>query len=151
MNPLANLTKLSLDPFSWEKLKNVTTKKNQEFTLMEEQTGGKKLTPIPSNDNLELVPISSTSKNFIELNFPDIKVAQCAYEEGPVGLTWIQFAKGARMYKEKRGGWIGLLKMVDYVPSLIIHIFLEPLNQPVLAILNLVAPFMVPNLYLTQM
>ena len=40
-----------------------------------------------NNDNLDLKPVKSTSKKFIDLKFPDISVAQCMYQEGPVGLT----------------------------------------------------------------
>lgn len=113
MNQLANLAKLTHTNAYEKKLKNESDGSTIVRHLMEEQTGGKKSIPIPSNDNLELVPISSTSKNFIELNFPDIKVGQCAYSDGPVGLTFIQFQKGARMYKEKRGGWPADIDMLS--------------------------------------
>lgn len=47
------------------------------------QDGGKK-TKIVSNDNIELIPTVSTSKNFIKLDFPNINVSQVEYSDGPV-------------------------------------------------------------------
>jgi L-aminopeptidase/D-esterase-like protein len=64
---------------------------------------------IKSNDNMDLVPKKSTSKHYIKLEFPNIKVAQCEYSEGPVGLTFIDFKKGARVHMEARGGYPGYI------------------------------------------
>ena len=50
--------------------------------------GGKE---IKTNDNMKLIPKNSTSKHFIKLEFPNIRVAQCEYSEGPVGLTCITY------------------------------------------------------------
>lgn len=58
-----------------------------------------------SNDNIKLIPKISTSKKYIELDFPDIKVSQCEYKEGPVGLTYIHFNKGVKCFMDVRGGW----------------------------------------------
>ena len=60
---------------------------------------------IKSNDNLDLKPLVSKSKKYIKLNFPNIRVSQVEYKEGPVGLTFIEFTKGARVYMEVTGGW----------------------------------------------
>jgi len=58
-----------------------------------------------SNDLLNLQPRLSESKNSIKVNFNNIKVAQVEYSEGPVGLTYIHFIKGAKCYMDIRGGW----------------------------------------------
>lgn len=68
------------------------------------QIGGSK---IKTNDNMKLIPKNSTSKHFIKLDFPDIIVSQCEYNEGPVGLTFIKCNKGMKVHKEIRGGWPG--------------------------------------------
>ena len=47
-----------------------------------------------TNDNLDLQPITSKSRSFINLKFPNINVSQVEYKEGPVGLTFIKFNKG---------------------------------------------------------
>jgi L-aminopeptidase/D-esterase-like protein len=65
----------------------------------------KKDVKIKSNDLIKLVPRPSTSANSIPLKFPGIRVAQCEYHEGPVGLTYIHFNRGARVYMEARGGY----------------------------------------------
>ena len=64
---------------------------------------------ILTNDLLSLTPKKSVSKHFIELKFPNIKVSQCEYSEGPVGLTFIHFIKGAKVYMKARGGWPGYI------------------------------------------
>ena len=73
------------------------------------QIGGVKK-EIKTNDNLTLVPKKSTSSHFIKLKFPDIRVSQCEYSEGPCGLTFVtckNYKKGLRVHKEIRGGWPG--------------------------------------------
>lgn len=74
-------------------------------------TGGgkKKNKEIKTNDIIKCVPKKSTSENFIKLNFPDIKVSQCEYSEGPVGLTFIHCGTGLKVHKEIRGGWPGYI------------------------------------------
>lgn len=62
-----------------------------------------------TNDLLELKPKNSVSKHYIKLEFPDIKVSQCEYSEGPVGLTFIHFKKEAKVYMKTRGGWPGYI------------------------------------------
>lgn len=62
-----------------------------------------------TNDALELEPKSSVSGHYIGLDFPGIKVAQCEYSEGPVGLTFIHFMRGAKVYMKARGGWPGYI------------------------------------------
>ena len=58
-----------------------------------------------TNDTMKLKPKLSKSDNKIDLNFKDVKVSQVEYSEGPVGLTYIDFPKGARVYMDIRGGW----------------------------------------------
>lgn len=58
-----------------------------------------------SNDMIELEPMISKSKSSIKLDFPDIEVSQVEYAEGPVGLTYIHFNTGAKVYMDIRGGW----------------------------------------------
>jgi L-aminopeptidase/D-esterase-like protein len=62
-----------------------------------------------TNDNLDLVPKLSTSNNKIELQFDDVKISQVEYTEGPVGLTYVHFVKGAKVYMDVRGGWPGYI------------------------------------------
>jgi L-aminopeptidase/D-esterase-like protein len=59
---------------------------------------------IKTNDNTKLIPRKSKSNNYIKLEFPGIRVSQCEYREGPVGLTYIHFNNKARVYMEVRGG-----------------------------------------------
>jgi L-aminopeptidase/D-esterase-like protein len=68
---------------------------------------------IKSNDNLKLIPKKSISKNYIKLEFPNITVSQCEYSEGPVGLTFIKFNKGAKVHMEVRGGWPGYINCLS--------------------------------------
>ncbi len=68
-----------------------------------------KIQVIKSNDNMDLVPKNSTSKHYIKLEFPNIRVAQCEYSEGPVGLTFIDFKSGAKVHMEARGGYPGYI------------------------------------------
>ncbi len=72
-------------------------------------TDKKKKEKILTNDTMNLIPKNSKSKHFIELEFPDIQVSQCEYSEGPVGLTFINFKKGAKVYMEARGGYPGYI------------------------------------------
>jgi L-aminopeptidase/D-esterase-like protein len=65
----------------------------------------KKKNKILTNDYLSLIPRRSTSSNYIPLQFPSIRVAQCEYREGPVGLTYVRFMRPARVYMEARGGY----------------------------------------------
>lgn len=60
---------------------------------------------------MKLNPKNSTSKHFIKLEFPNIRVAQCEYSEGPVGLTCITFdmKTNAKVHMEVRGGWPGYI------------------------------------------
>lgn len=70
--------------------------------------GGKKTKiQIKTNDNMKLIPKNSISTHFIKLDFPDIRVSQCEYREGPVGLTFIHCDTGLKVHKEIRGGWPG--------------------------------------------
>lgn len=71
--------------------------------------GGKKKTLLKSNDNMKLVPKKSTSNHYIKLEFLNIRVSQCEYSEGPVGITFIDFKKGAKVHMEVRGGWPGYI------------------------------------------
>lgn len=73
------------------------------------QIGGKKKKQIKTNDNMKLIPKKSISKHFIKLDFPDIRVSQCEYREGPVGLTFIHCDTGLKVHKEIRGGWPGYI------------------------------------------
>ncbi len=73
------------------------------------KTKKEKKPKILTNDLLHLVPKVSTSKNYIELKFPNISVSQCEYSEGPVGLTFINFKKGAKVHMEARGGYPGYI------------------------------------------
>ncbi len=73
------------------------------------QDGGASKQKIKSNDNMKLIPRNSTSKHYIKLEFPNIRVAQCEYSEGPVGLTFIKFSQGAKVHMEVRGGNPGLI------------------------------------------
>jgi len=66
-----------------------------------------------TNDNMKLKPKLSKSDNKISLNFKDVKVAQVEYSEGPVGLTYIDFPKGARVYMDVRGGWPAYLNALS--------------------------------------
>ena len=75
--------------------------KNKNKRKLNQIGGGK------TNDNTDLIPKKSISKNFIKLEFPYIIVSQCEYPEGPCGLTFIRSKKGFRVYKEIRGGWPG--------------------------------------------
>ncbi len=84
--------------------------KTKNLSLINQLGGEKKLL---TNDVLKLVPKMSTAKNYIDLTFPDIKVSQCEYSEGPVGLTYIHFDKGARTYMEIRGGWPAYTNMLS--------------------------------------
>jgi len=70
------------------------------------QIGGK---DIKSNDNTKLIPRKSKSESSIPLKFPNIRVSQCEYKEGPVGLTSIIFKKDAKVHMEIRGGWPGYI------------------------------------------
>ncbi len=69
----------------------------------------KKKEKILTNDTMNLIPKNSKSKHFIKLEFPDIQVSQCEYSEGPVGLTFINFKKGAKVHMEARGGYPGYI------------------------------------------
>lgn len=64
---------------------------------------------IVTNDNIELIPQRSKSKNYIKLKFPDIIISQCEYKEGPVGLTFIRFTKNTKVCMEIRGCWPGYI------------------------------------------
>lgn len=68
---------------------------------------------ILSNDNAELIPKLSTSKNFIKLDFPNINISQVEYSEGPVGLTYIQYINAARVHMEVRGSWPAYINMLS--------------------------------------
>ena len=46
---------------------------------------------IITNDNINLKTKKSISKNFINLDFPDIKVAQCEYSEGVSTSRWFLY------------------------------------------------------------
>ena len=71
------------------------------------------LNELKSNDTLKLIPKKSVSKNYIKLEFPNINVSQCEYSEGPVGLTFIKFNKGAKVHMEIRGGWPGYINCLS--------------------------------------
>lgn len=83
------------------KFENGKLIKNKNKRKLNQIGGGK------TNDNTDLIPKKSISKNFIKLEFPNIIVSQCEYSEGPCGLTFIRSKKGFRVYKEIRGGWPG--------------------------------------------
>jgi len=68
---------------------------------------------VKTNDNTKLIPKSSKSKHSIPLKFPGIKVAQCEYREGPVGLTFIKCYKGMKVHMEVRGGWPGYVNTLS--------------------------------------
>lgn len=68
---------------------------------------------VQTNDNMKLVPRVSTSENYIDLKFPGIQVSQCEYSEGPVGITFIRFMKGAKVHMEVRGGWPGYINCLS--------------------------------------
>jgi len=66
-----------------------------------------------TNDNINLQPINSNSKSYIKLIFPSLQVSQVEYTEGPVGLTFIKFNKGAKVHMEVRGGWPGYINTLS--------------------------------------
>ena len=83
---------------------------NKDIDVNNQNGGGKETKmkiQIKTNDNMKLIPKKSISKHFIKLNFPDIRVSQCEYREGPVGLTFIHCDTGLKVHKEIRGGWTG--------------------------------------------
>jgi len=83
---------------------------NKDIDVNNQNGGGKETKmkiQIKTNDNMKLIPKKSISKHFIKLNFPDIRVSQCEYREGPVGLTFIHCDTGLKVHKEIRGGWPG--------------------------------------------
>ena len=83
---------------------------NKDIDVNNQNGGGKKnkmKIKIKTNDNMKLIQKKSISKHFIKLNFPDIRVSQCEYREGPVGLTFIHCDTGLKVHKEIRGGWTG--------------------------------------------
>lgn len=85
--------------------KNKGSKKKKPFKNKSKKTfKNKSKKQQLSNNNLILIPSNSTSKDFIKLEFPNIKVAQCEYTEGPVGLTFITFNKPTLVHMEIRGG-----------------------------------------------
>ena len=95
----------------------------KNLALLNNLYGGAKKsnTKLKTNDSMKLKPVNSTSKNFIKLDFPNLVVAQCEYTEGPVGLTFIKFNKGARVYKEIRGGWPGYIDCLSTNEKQIIY------------------------------
>ena len=61
---------------------------------------------VRTNDTIKLVPKLSQSDNSVTVDLDDIKFCCCEYEEGPVGLTYINFGKTrAKVYMDIRGGW----------------------------------------------
>jgi L-aminopeptidase/D-esterase-like protein len=68
-----------------------------------------------TNDLLNLVPKLSTSKHSLVLpeGFNDIEVAQVEYSEGPVGVTYIHFVGGAKVFMDVRGGWPGYVNSLS--------------------------------------
>ena len=68
---------------------------------------------IITNDNINLKPKKSISKNFINLDFPDIKVAQCEYSEGPWAPKGAQAAhsKKSKAFLRVRTSWINFYFM----------------------------------------
>lgn len=66
-----------------------------------------------TNDKLKLKPKLSKSNNKIILDFNDILVSQVEYSEGPVGLTYIYFPKGAKVHMDIRGGWPAYLNSLS--------------------------------------
>ena len=87
-------------------------KSNDTIELINNQMYGGS-NKIKSNDTLKLIPKKSVSKNYIKLEFPNINVSQCEYSEGPVGLTFIKFNKGAKVHMEIRGGWPGYINCLS--------------------------------------
>lgn len=90
--------------------KSFNESKNQiddidDIIYLDNLEGGGLKKSIKSNDNMDLVPKKSTSNNYIKLDFPSLRVSQCEYSEGPVGLTFINFKKGAKVHMEARGGY----------------------------------------------
>lgn len=72
-----------------------------------------KTNPDITNDKVKLKPRLSKSDNKIELNFKDVKISQVEYSEGPVGLTYIDFPKGAKVHMDVRGGWPAYLNSLS--------------------------------------
>lgn len=67
------------------------------------------------SSNKKIKPRNSISKHFIELTFPDIKVSQCYYKEGPIGLTLIEATNNNnfKVWQEVRGGNAGYVNTLS--------------------------------------
>ena len=57
-----------------------------------------------SNDELKLQPLESINEDKTIFNWEDILISNVYYQEGPVGLTLIDFPKGVTIYEDVRGG-----------------------------------------------
>lgn len=90
-----------------------TLKKNNIYCYKKTKKQDKKQQRIITNDCINLKPKKSTSEHSIKLQFPDILVSQCEYTEGPVGLTFIYFKKGAKTSMSVRGGWPGYINCLS--------------------------------------
>ncbi len=84
----------------------------EDIVYLESFEGGGK-PKFLSNDNMKLIPKKSTSKHYIKLKFPNIRISQCEYSEGPVGLTFIDFKSGAKVWMEARGGYPGYIDCIS--------------------------------------
>lgn len=67
------------------------------------------------SSNKKIKPRNSISKHFIKLKFPDIKVSQCYYKEGPIGLTLIEATNNNnfKVWQEVRGGNAGYVNTLS--------------------------------------
>ena len=61
----------------------------------------------PSNDTVDLVPITELNGPELSFDFPGLSVGVAEYAEGPTGCTVITFDKRARATADVRGGSVG--------------------------------------------
>lgn len=64
---------------------------------------------IPSNDTLDLTPMTEFNGPALSFDFPGVQVGVAEYDDGPTGCTVIHFPKGAALEVDSRGGAVGLI------------------------------------------
>jgi len=62
-----------------------------------------------TNDNAELIPVTSFDTPVLDFDFPGLEVGVAEYDEGPTGCTVFVFPKGSTAVADVRGGSPGTM------------------------------------------